>query len=246
MTRCSARAITTQVLGAALWVGGIAACGPEDDGLDYAGDASYLLPAGLGTIEFVVDSIVYDPAVGGTARDSTRSIWRLRRLDDTARVATDEALYEVDVLRDGRRIAGFLWAWEVRDRQSVNTLDNIPILGLIAPFSQQTAWDPLTYANPETVLSVAGEPVAAYKRWSGSIDSVGVYPLPDGSAVEAVWVTLADDENLLELREVSEVYGRDKGLLARSVRILDTQNTDAAVPWAIRAERGFEVYLTRR
>ena len=220
------------------------ACAPDLEGVPFFGDETYLLPSGGYPIEFAVDSIVYDPAVGGTDRDSTRSIWRLRPLGDSA--TADRVIFEVEVLRDGERIGGLLWAWESRDRRSVNTLDGVSLIGLLAPFSEQTTWDPLLYADPDAVLSVAGEPVAAFKRWRGAVDSIGVYTEPDGERVEAVWVQLADDENLLELREVTEVYGRDRGLLARSVRILDTQNTDAEVAWADRAERGFEVYLTRR
>ena len=244
MTRFATARALLPPLAALCALAGPTGCQPDLEGVPFFGDETYLLPSGEEPIEFVVDSIVYDPAVGGTARDSTRSLWRLRPLADSASV--DEVVFEVDVIREGERIGGLLWAWENRERRSVNTLDGVSLFGLIAPFSEQTTWDPLRYTNPDAVLSIAGEPVAAFKRWRGAIDSIGVYTEPDGGQVEAVWVQLADDENLLELREVSEIYGRDRGLLARSVRILDTQNTDAELAWADKAERGFEVYLTRR
>lgn len=217
------------------------ACREEVDGFELEGDATYLLPPTGRAIEFTVDSIVYDPAVGGTSRDSTRSLWRLR----TLRAAEGEVLYEVDVLRDGERIGGFLWAWEARERRSVNTLDGVALVGLIAPFTPATTWDPLVYADPELEVSVAGEPLAAYKRWGGSIDSTSDYDLPHATPIRAVWVTLADDENLLELRQVHEVYGAGEGLLERRARILDTQNTNNAIAWSERAERGFEIHLKR-
>ena len=225
-------------LGAVLAVG---SCREEVGGFALQGDATYLLPPSEGALEFTVDSIVYDPAVGGTDRDSTRSVWRLRAL----KADEGEVLYEVDVLRDGARIGGFLWAWEARERQSVSTLDGVAVVGLIAPFSPSTTWDPLVYADPDLELAVAGEPVAAYKRWGGSIDSVSNYDFPDSTPIRAVWVTLADDENLLELRQVHEVYGAGEGLLERRARILDTQNTNSAIAWSARAERGFEIHLKR-
>lgn len=221
---------------------GAGGCGEDPDDFALAGDATYRLPPRGGVTEFTVDSVVYDPDVGGTRRDSSRSTWALTPL---AGEPEGQVAFEVDVRQAGQPVGGYVWTWESRGRQSVNTLDGVSVIGLISPFARGTSWDPLAYADRDLVVDVAGEGVAAYKRWAGRIDSTGEYALPDGREVEAVWVTLSDDENLLELRDVREVYGAGEGLLERRVRILDTQDTDASVAWAERAERGFEITMKR-
>ena len=219
----------------------IGGCEDEPDEFALVGGTDWALLPFDREVSFAVDSVVYDPAVGGTDRDSSRSLWHVSPLDSSE----IERVHEYAATRDGRRLGGGVWSWTRVQRQTVHTLDGISLVGLIAPFSPGTVWDPLVYADPSTVLDVAGEPVVPFKRWAGRIDSVGTYVMPDDTPIEAVWVTLADDENLLELREFYEIYGAGEGLLERHVRILDTQNTNSQLSWAEKAERGFEVHLKR-
>lgn len=244
--------LTGVVILAAL-LGLVSACEKEPDALALPDARAFFLPRSGpsgAALAFRVDSVVYDPAVGGTARLASASTWTLERADadpaDTTATST-AALFRVTA-RDtsGRRGGDFLWDWIADDRSVSNRLDGVEHLSLLAPLTPGTAWSSLPEAELDREIAVAGEPVAIHKGWGQArIDSVATYTLPSGTAVEAVYVTLSEAENLLELREYREVYGRGLGLLERRVRILDTQVTDASIPWSERAERGFELALKR-
>ena len=69
--------------------------------------------------------------------------------------------------------------------------------------------------------------------------------MPDGMAIDAAYVTLVSSENLIELREWREVYGKGEGLLERRIRVLDTQIADSSIAFEDRAERGFTLTMRR-
>lgn len=209
-----------------------------DDGLVY-------LTAPVGDrIVFSVDSTVFDPAAGATARLDSRSLWMTG--DSTTDYFVAPTVYRVDI-RDstGTESASLLWSWEVQDNGLIAGLDGISTLGIVAPVTLGLRWDPLLYDDPSRELSVAGEPVAALKNWGARVDSIADYTLWDGTIATAAYVTLADAENLLELRQVREVYVEGLGLVERDMRIFDTQQTASRDPWEEKAERGYAIKLRR-
>ena len=221
------------------------ACSKTADEFTLSGNRSYLLPQAA-QLSFRLDSTIYDQGIGGTEviRSSHRWVLSLQEAQDEFRQ------YLVSVRPDGSstQSASLLWDWSISpdDAGSISTLAGVSTLGLVVPFREgSTQWNPLRFADPELETPVAGEPVEIYKYWEGEVDSIGLYTLPDGSQVEAVWVSLADEENLIELRQVREVYGEGVGLLERHMRIFDTQELDANKAWEEKAEAGFSMSMVR-
>lgn len=211
--------------------------------------SEYLLsPTSLstdGTIAFSVDSTLYDPSVGGTDVRTSTQTWVLR--PQAGASGTDERRFLV-TRRDsvGEVVGQQFWQWDTTPEGTgvTNTLDGLTYLSLTTPLQVGSSWDALRFTDAQLVISVEDEPIAVHKDWSATIDSLGEYALPDGSNVEAVWVSHASSENRIELRRVREVYGRGVGLLERRADVLDSQNLED-LPWDTKAERGFSVVIKR-
>ena len=237
------------VLATAALLGLLAACetepsvapGPVVDLEDYLIAPTPASADGL--VAFSVDSTLYDPDVSGTAVRRSRQSWSLERVTvDT----TDDRLFLV-TRRDSAGIRGrqyWRWGTTAGDEGVVHTLDGITYLSLTSPLRVGSTWDPLRFTDPQLVLPVEAEPIALHKDWGARIDSLGEYALPGGGTVPAVWVSLADSENRIELRRVREVYGEGVGLLERHADVLDSQTLDQ-LPWEQKAERGFQVVIRR-
>ncbi len=234
--------ISNRILFLALLQLSLAGCEETADDFVPLGDSSYaLLPRDKSTY-FHVDSVIYDPIAGGTSRTELSREWVVRPLN----TAATDALYIVSVEDSSRRqLASLLWNWSVEAGRVNSTLDGLSYTALTWPFRVGTSWDPLASADRGTIVAVAGEPIELYKNWESTIDSLGSYTLPDGTAVDAVWITHADRENLIELREASEIYGAGQGLLERHLRILNTQQNTSDAPWEEKAETGFSLDMVR-
>lgn len=225
---------------------GLCGCGETEPDLTerVALEEFYFFPdAGA---DFVVDSTVFDPAIDGTDRLRSTTSWRVTPLD-TPGASASAKTYEV-TLRDSAGLprAAQYWQFEQTSAGLTHTYDGLTYLTVAALADLGREWDPLAFGDADLVLPFAGEPVALHKSWSARLDSIGSYALSDGTAVDALYVTLADSENLLELRETREVYGRGLGLLLREQRIFDTQQTGSSAPWEDKAERGFALTMRRR
>ena len=201
------------------------------------------VPGGDGSIVFSVDSTLFDPAVGGTAVRTSNQTWTLR----TEESSEDERLFLVEKRAGNQSLGRQFWRWDLvnEGRGIVNEIDGVSYLSLVAPFVVGAEWDPLLLTDRDLVVAIEAEPVSIHKDWGARIDSVGMYSRMNETPVSAVWVTHADSENRIELRQVREVYGLNVGLLERSVDILDSQNLEE-VPWDEKAETGFRLRMTRQ
>ena len=226
----------------------MASCDVEPDTFNAIGDASYFAPAGTDPIQFQVDSIIFDPSVGGTARIESRSTWTLEPAPET----DENKLFFATIQgSDSNSVATQRFVWDfqtagIDNGRHTHQLNGFSYVSLVTPFTMQSSWDALQNEDPSLVVTVAGEPLEIHKDWtSATIDSIGPYSLPDGSSVDAVFVSLSQSENFVNLREFKEVYGKGLGLLERSQRFLDTQQTASREPWEDKAENGFTVQMKR-
>lgn len=217
-------------------------CETESDDSQLFDNSAYLLLPQR-TLAFQVDSTIYDPATNGTARIENSSRWNLSPLGGDS----EESLFAIRIVKDSVvSDVGYLWDWNVRNQTSVNTLNGVSYVGLTSSINSAISWDPLLFANEDQIVTIAGEPIAIHKgNWEANVDSLGTYIMPDGTDLPAIFVTLVESENLIELREWKEVYADGEGLVERRVRILDTQNTDAQIAWEDRAETGFSLTMKR-
>lgn len=217
-------------------------------------DADYAyFPLSVGqSWEYQLDSIIFDPGLNGTTIDSSTIYVRETVIDSTA--AADGSF---NYLIEHAQRQTTSQAWEVKsiftaqktNTQALRTEDNLKILKLTFPIRVNSNWNPTLFFDPGLRVDVAGETIEQFKNWEGRVvattESVEVL----GKTYDQVVHTLlADDENLIELRMVQEMYAPSIGLIYREMLILDTQcqvccsgefGSCEALEWRNKAEKGF-------
>ncbi len=206
--------------------------------------------------EYEVDSIIYDPAVGGTSVDSFRT-YILEQISDTLHDNAGSVLYRVE--RYYRRSDTLLWQIEKiftlsRDRQrAFRTEDNLRFVKLVFPAGAGKRWDGNAFFDSSLEVFVAGESIQMFNFWDYLIlgfeerTAVGSLEFEDVVAVQN-----ADNRgNIIDLRYAVERYARGVGLIYRELDILrtdcqvccggDTGDACQSLPWEEKAEKGFSL-----
>lgn len=224
---------------------------PQDKAYDY-----YPLEIGRYQV-YQVDSVIFDPVVGGIDQKSA-SLQVKEVVVDTFRDETNTLLYKIE--RYERPGDGF--SWEIKDvfakgnldDQAIYIDDNLRFIKFIFPPKQYKQWNGNVFFDEFLTVDVAGEPVQIFKSWEYEMTEVGesLHQSPYDFE-DVVTVVNAENENLIEYRYAVEKYARGIGLVYREMRILDTQcdaccNSDISecesLPWEEKAEAGF--ILTQR
>ena len=230
----------------------------EDTSIDDFGYDYFPLEVGR-SWEYEVDSIIYDPVVGGTAVDSFRTFIR-ESVVDTLLDNTGEVLYRVE--RYYRRSDTLAWQIEKvltlswNEQRATRTEDNLRFTKLAFPARAGQFWDGNAFFDDTRDVFVAGESIRMFKGWQYRILEAG-QPATIGSLEldDVVTVQNADNRylnNVLELRLATEQYARGVGLAYRELFILDTScqvccDGDTgnegckSIPWEERAEKGFRL-----
>lgn len=203
---------------------------------------------------YQVDSIIFDPAIGGTALDSTRSYVR-EVIADTLELADGETAFRVEhYYRHHDTLA-----WEIAsvytlaadDEKAYRTEDNLRFIKLVFPLKKGSNWDGNAFFDDTRDILIAGESVEMFKSWSYEVLESGISrQIGDLSFEEVAVVQNADDENLIERRYAIEEYARGVGLISKELLIADTQcnvccNGDFSIceplSWREKAEKGMIV-----
>lgn len=206
------------------------------------------------TWTYTIDSLIFDPAVGGTLVD-TLSGWAQEVVVDTFHDAGGQVMYRIE--RYERKAATD--PWQIRKvyamgidsvaRQAIRVEDNLRFVPLIFPVQLGKAWDGNQYLAQDLKIPVAGEAMDLFNDWDYGIEAQEeIYTLGAISFADVIAVRQAKSENLIELRNAIEMYAKNIGLIYREWRLLDTQCTVCcngnfdqceALPWEQKAERGF-------
>lgn len=230
----------------------------EDTLIEDYGYGYFPLEVGRSWI-YEVDSVIYDPAVGGTAVDSFRTFIR-ESVVDTLLDNAGQALYRVE--RSYRRSDTLPWLPEKvftlsRDGQrAIRTEDNLRFTKLVFPVREGKSWDGNAFFDDSRFVFVAGESIQMFKGWQYRILGAGM-PAMVGNLEfsDVVTVQNADNRylnNFLEYRLAREQYARGVGLVRREVFIWDTLCQDCcggnvedgvcqSLPWEEKVEKGFTV-----
>ncbi|MCB9267449.1 MAG: hypothetical protein H6558_20695 [Lewinellaceae bacterium] len=232
----------------------------EDPGIDDFGYDYFPLEVGR-SWEYEVDSIIYNPVVGGIARDSFRTYIR-ETIADTLPDNTGQVLYRVE--RYYRRSDSLPWKPEnvftlSRDEQrATRTEDNLRFTKLVFPVRMGKFWDGNAFFDDSRIVFVAGESIEMFSGWdyrileAGAPEAVGALEFEDVVTVRnADNRYLNDLSALLNLRVATEKYARGIGLVYRELDILDTVcefccnfetgDTCRLLPWEEKAEKGFSL-----
>ena len=222
----------------------------EDPNIDFGYE---YYPLELGKFrEFEADSIIYDPTSGGTEVLLSKTFVR-EEITDTLLDNSGNTLYVMSRFERPTQDT----AWEIartislslNETQAIRNEDNLRFIEMVFPLDEGQDWDGNQFFDPSLIISIAGESIEMYKSWAYETRSIGQSFTEAGlNFDDVVEVSMADSENLIELRMARQVFARNIGLVFRELLILDTQcqvccNLDNvlcdSLPWEQKAERGF-------
>jgi hypothetical protein len=219
-----------------------------DFGYDY-----YPLEVGKYII-YDVDSIVYDPVVGGTLID-TNSYQIQEIIVDTLIDNSGRTVYKIhfQTRKDATE------SWELKMVYTavkttialVKTEDNLPFTKLIFPLKDTAKWAGNRLFNDENrIVTVRGETLEIFRNWESIVSSIGTnQTVGNQNFSDIVTIQHANDENLIERRFVEEKYARSVGLIEKKIMVLDTQcggnlSNCEGLSWEEKAEKGFILKMT--
>lgn len=199
-------------------------------------------------VVYQVDSVVYNIKSEGTI--DSASFFIKEEITDTLLDNENRVNYRIE--RSVRNTPNDPWVikdiWvSVRtDNTAERVEENVRFVKMVFPLEAGSTWDGNQFVDKTTIISVAGETLEFFKGWEAS--EIGTFAEPEtinGVFFEEVTTIIhAENENLIEIREVIEKYAKNVGLVYKKMRILDTQcDGDLAgcdgLPWEEKAEEGF-------
>ena len=120
--------------------------------------------------------------------------------------------------------------------------ENLRFIKMVFPVKDGISWNGNRFIDETTIVPIAGESVEVFKSWSYEVlESDIAMDYGNYFFDNVAIISQADSENLIELRESTEHYAKDVGLIFREMRILDTQciSECEGQSWEEKAEKGF-------
>ncbi len=218
-------------------------CTPELE--DYQGnlDGPKYFPLTVGnTWIYRVDSIVFDNQ--GLVIDSVSQFIK-ETITDKYTDETGDDVFRIERSTRGLDGGGWevisIWSASKNDKVAYKTENNLKFLKLTFPVTLNKTWEGNIFFPSDIVVRIAGEPIKMYQNWgkykySGVDESLTL----EGNVYQNVTTVLqADVENKISKRFSIEKYAKDFGLVYKEMWILDTQKSESAASWEVKAEEGF-------
>jgi hypothetical protein len=224
----------------------MASCGRETETLDEANFGYDYFPLSTGkTWIYQSDSVIFTK--GGTKRDTFRSFIQ-EQIGE--KYTGQDGAEKYRVYRSFRRKNSDLWTpintWttSIDATRAIRTEENLTFIKLVFPFKKGLRWEGNAFVDPDTRIEVGGENIQAYADWKHRIDEVELDYTFNNQKVKAVKVNLVSDTSLIDLRKVTEYYGRSVGLLRKEVAIFDANQDLINLTWDKKIQKGFTHTLT--
>ncbi|MCB0644704.1 MAG: hypothetical protein KDC44_23830 [Phaeodactylibacter sp.] len=225
----------------------IGACSPEEDPYAPTDDAAYY-PLEIGKYWiYEVDSLIYRPEL--VVELDSIHLWMKEEVVDTLQDNLGNTLYLVE--QSERYAATAPWVLkqlltiQPETERLLRTENNLKFIKLVFPVDLFQSWEGNAFIDPTTEVRVGGETIQMFKDWSyQTLERLETLVVGGQTYEDVILVAPAQSENLIELRRVEEYYGRNIGLLRRTLEILDTQTIDPATDWKDKAEKGFMLNQT--
>lgn len=214
------------------------ACTKEDNNTVKTSDiGEYLLNSSL-KHSFKVDSTIFDKSSSQPVRTSTHT-WNLTQQGNNLN------RFKVEIKNDvSGVVGGMIFTSENIENKLINNFNGLNYINLVWPRQSNTTWNPVFFDNKDRIIYISGEPIKIHLEWNAQVagDKTS-YTFNNGETVDAVHVVLADYEDKLKVRQVTEVYAKGYGLVERKMLIANTQDITSDKPWAEKAESGFQVTI---
>lgn len=211
----------------------------ESFGLDY-------FPMTTGqTWTYRSDSIII--LNGGLRRDTLRSFIR-EEIGEKYKDGEGKDVYKI--YRSFRRNETDQWqnlnTWTVQNDQNraIRTEENLKFIKLVFPFSKGLRWDGNVFIDTDIKVQAGDELVQPYKNWKYRIEDTAAETTFKGQKTVALKINLVSDTSIIELRNVTEYYGKGVGLLSKEMTIFDTNGSQPSASWSVKAQKGFYHKLT--
>jgi hypothetical protein len=219
-------------------------CGKNETEILPLRGKSYL-PLTIGkTLNYDLDSIVYDPIpTGGIKIDTVH--WQTREIiKDTFLDNAGVLQFKIDRFERQKgeidwKIAKVITAAYAQN-QAIGQEDNLRFIKFPLIFDENTTWNAMIF-NDSAKIIIAGETLNLFsKKWSSKIVSFGKKEIIGTKTFDDVLTVLSqtDAKILTEKRYLLEKYAKNIGLVYREYHVLDTQKLDTAVAWEKKAEKG--------
>lgn len=218
--------------------------------IDVTDQQKYFLVTEGKSIEYQVDSIVYDPSLPEKSVSFTHYVKEVT--GDTFR-APDGLLmhrierYNKENLTDSWALER-IWATAITDRQAIREEDNLRFLRMVFPMDRRSEWNGNLWINQQYEIQVYGERIRPFGGWNYEVDSIDLSRQVGAFAFDSTLVvTEVDETNIIEKRYSKVVYAKNVGLVFKEQWILDSQycNQNPAPvdcetkPWLEKAENGY-------
>jgi len=112
-------------------------------------------------------------------------------------------------------------SYDIDQLQSIHTnSEGERLINLTFPISENKTWDGLAFIGGNIQKNISGYMMNFYEGWESEIIRTSE---PFGEYNDVITVSMADHENAIQRRKVTEYYAQDIGLLYQEMIILDTQ-----------------------
>jgi hypothetical protein len=192
---------------------------------------------------FQMDSIVFDTIAGKTLSDSIRSYLREETLDT---FVNDKGATVYRIERMTRKKQTDTWMFKdvvtaERDKiRGIRTENNFRLVKVLFPPKTRTFWFSTQYIDPKVAVKAGKKEIEMFSNWESEVISIGSPETVLNKKFDKVLViNQAADENLLELRRVTEKYAAGIGLISNEMQILDSQAASSSASWRKKAQKGF-------
>lgn len=188
------------------------------------------------------DSIIYRS--GGVFRDTVRSFLK-EEIGDSFVDLSGLKQYRVNRYFKRNIEDAWLyqntWATYLDGSRAMRQEDNLKFIKLIFPFKKGSRWNGNQYLDTEINIEVGGEMLKnMYLNWNSRIESRDTLLTLAGKSYPSIIVNLVNDTTSnVDKKVVIESYGKNVGLVHKSVIILQDDSFSSEKPIEQRAKRGF-------
>jgi len=216
---------------------------------DYKEDFKYY-PLHIGASwTYEIDSMVFYKSINGLEIDTNHYLVKETIVDTFTtngnlvyRIDKFERLTEQD-------------PWNIKTVYSIYIVNNLLIrteenqkfIKLTIPIQKGNRWDGNQYVDKFNEIQIGGESIQLYKDWESKVLNINK-PYNNGwmNFDSTATIEIANNETLIDIRNGTEVYAKNYGLVYRYLRVLDTQCNGNPIdckdlPWEVKADKGFIV-----
>ncbi len=219
------------------------ACSTEEVDIPLNNNSAPYFPMYIGlTNTYQIDEVIF--LNEGLVRDML-SYQLQERVVDEFIDDTGQQVYVIDRFKRNSEQDAWIYdlSWQafIGNNQAVRIENNRKFIKMQFPLTEGLEWNGNAFFDASAPVLVGNEHIDYYKYWKSRIDRMNYTEVIGTTSYDQVIaITLADEENRLELRKGMEKYAEGIGLVYKELQILDTQCFQECqhIPWIDKAEKG--------